>query len=75
MTIEQKFDTFYRKERNKIFPKINKFNQLSLGKNWHLFCLLIKRICVTDFSLYFGFGLQKIRLGIYYEGIIHKLHA
>jgi hypothetical protein len=75
MAIEQKFDTFLKKKRDKIFSKINNFNQLSPNKNWHLFCLLIKRICVIEFSSNFGFGLQKIRFGIYDEGIIRQLHT
>jgi hypothetical protein len=71
MTIEQKFDTFLQKKGNKILSKINKFKQLSLTKNWHLFCLLIRKICVRDFSLNVGFSLRNIKFGISYEGIIH----
>jgi hypothetical protein len=75
MIMGQKFGTLLQKKRNKKFSKANKFNQLSLNKNWHLFCLLKKGICVLDFSLSFGFGLQKIRFGIYDEGITHHLHT
>jgi len=72
MTIDQKFDTFLRKTRNKIFLKSNNFKQLSPKQNWHLFCLL-KGNCVLDFGLNYGFGLQKIRFGTFHEGIIHQL--
>jgi len=72
MTIDQKFDTYWRKRRNKIFPKTNNFKQLSPKQNWHLFCLL-KGNCVLDFGLNYGFGLQKIRFGTFHEGIIHQL--
>jgi hypothetical protein len=75
MIMGQKFGTLLRKKRNKKSSKINKFNQLSLSKNWHLFCLLMKRICVIDLSLSFGFGLQRIGFGIYDEGITHQLHT
>jgi len=75
MIIGQKFGTLLQKKRNQIISKTNKFNQLGLDKNWHLFCLLIKRICIIDFSLNFGFGLQKIGFGIYHEGFTHQLHT
>lgn len=55
MTIEQKFGTFLQKKINKISLKINKFNQLGLGKNWHLFCFLLERIYVLNCSWNFGF--------------------
>jgi len=50
---------------------MNNFNELSPEQNWHLFCFL-KENCVLDFSLSYGFGLQKIRFGISHEGIIHQ---
>ncbi len=71
MTIKQKFGTFLLKKRNKIFPKINKFKQLRLSKNWHLFCLLLKRICILNLNLSFGFTLQNVKFGIFHERIIN----
>ena len=54
---------------------INKFNKVSLSQSWHLFCFLMKRTYVLHFGLNFSFGLQKIRFGIFHEGIIHQFHT
>ncbi len=75
MTIEQKFGTLLQRKGNKIPLKINKFKQLNLSQGWHLFCFLIRRTSVEDFSLNFGFGPQKIRFGIFHDGIIHQLNT